>query len=163
MSEALCRHLWFLNTRVEVRVSYQDGTDGASVLEHHAPHGDSPPLHIHRDEDEVFHVLEGDLRFLLSGHELRAGAGETLIVPKGAPHTYRVESPRGARMLTVTVGKAFERLVRALGRAAERDGLPEPAGPPTPEQMKVLASVCRQHGIELVGPPLAGQAAEPVH
>jgi quercetin dioxygenase-like cupin family protein len=156
MSEAgsAARHLWFLNTCVEVRVSYEDGTDGVSVLEHQAPHGDSPPLHIHRNEDEVFHVLEGDVRFLVGGQELRAGAGETLTVPRGTPHTYRVES-QGARWLTVTVGQDFERFVRAFGRAAERDGLPDPSGPPTPEQAQALASVCLQHGIELVGPPLA--------
>jgi quercetin dioxygenase-like cupin family protein len=46
---------------------------------------------MHRHEDEVFHVLEGDLRFLVSGKVMRARAGQTLIVPKGSPHTYRVE------------------------------------------------------------------------
>jgi quercetin dioxygenase-like cupin family protein len=157
MSEAasVTRHLWFLNTRVTIRVSYEDGPDRISVLEHQAPHGDSPPLHIHRNEDEVFHVLEGDLRFVVSGNELHAGAGQTLLAPKGTPHTYRVESRQGARWLTVTVGKDFERFVRAFGRTAERDGLPDPSGPPTPEQAQALASVCLQHGIELVGPPLA--------
>ena len=147
--------LWLLNTRVAVRVSCEDGTDGISVLEHRAPHGDSPPLHIHRNEDEVFHLLEGDLRVLAGGGEVRAGAGETLVVPKGTPHTYRVESAVGARWLTITVCGDFERLVRALGRAAERDGLPEPSGPPTPDEVEALAATCRQHGIELVGPPLA--------
>ena len=157
MNEAVStnRQLWFLNTRVEVRVSYEDGTDGISVLEHQVPHGDSPPLHVHRKEDEVFHILDGDVRVLVGGNELRARAGETVILPKGTPHTYRVESPKGARWLTVTVGEDFENLVRALGRAAERDGLPEPSGPPTPEQVQALASVCLQHGIELAGPPLA--------
>jgi quercetin dioxygenase-like cupin family protein len=156
MSEAArARQLWFLNTRVAIRLSCADGTDGISVLEHHAPHGDSPPLHIHRNEDEVFHVLEGDLRVLAGGSELRAGAGQTLTVPKGTPHTYCVESPQGARWLTITVGQDFERFVRAVGRAAERDGLPDPSGPPTPDEVQALASVALQHGIELVGPPLA--------
>ena len=149
------RRLWFLNTRVEVRVSHEDGADKISVLEHQAPHGDSPPLHIHRNEDEVFHVLEGDLRVVVGGSEMRAGAGQTLILPKGTPHTYRVESPHGARCLTITAGKDFENFVRAFARAAERGGLPDPSGPPTPEQAQALASVALQHGIELVGPPLA--------
>jgi hypothetical protein len=39
------RRIWFLNSCVTVRVSYEDGSDGISVLEHQAPHGDSPPLH----------------------------------------------------------------------------------------------------------------------
>ncbi len=57
--------------------------------------------------------------------------------------------------MTVTVGEDFERLVRAFGRFAEGDGLPERLGPPTPEQMQALASVCLRYGIEFVGPPLA--------
>ena len=27
-------------------------------MESLAPHGDSPPLHVHQTEDEIFHVLE---------------------------------------------------------------------------------------------------------
>ena len=48
----------------------------------------------------------------------------------------------------------FERFVRALSRQAERPALPTPQGPPTPEQEDALAGAARQHGIELVGPPL---------
>jgi uncharacterized cupin superfamily protein len=42
------------------------------VLEHRVPHGDSPPLHVHRNEDEVFHVLEGELRFVAGDRQLSA-------------------------------------------------------------------------------------------
>jgi quercetin dioxygenase-like cupin family protein len=146
------RELWFLGTRVTVRVSQSDGADGLSVLEHLAPRGDSPPLHVHRDEDEVFHLLEGEARFLVGGRELRARAGETMLAPKGVPHTYRVESEH-ARWLTVTTG-GFEAFVRAMSRPAEADGLPPAGGPPTPEQQQALSAVAAEHGIDLIGPPL---------
>lgn len=123
--------------------------------EHHGPHGFSPPLHTHRNEDEVFHVLEGEFRFLIGGNHLSAGPGQTVIAPKGTPHTCRVDSSAGARWLTVTVGEDFERFVRSVGRPAERDGLLDPSGPPMPEQTQALASACLRHGIEIVGPPLA--------
>jgi len=51
--------LWFLDSLVTIRVSVSDGQDGISILEHFVPYGSSPPLHLHRTEDEVFHVLEG--------------------------------------------------------------------------------------------------------
>jgi quercetin dioxygenase-like cupin family protein len=146
------RKLWFLNTHVTIRVSSQDGSDGISVLEHRASQGDSPPLHIHHDEDEIFHVLEGEVRYRVGDQERLARAGETLLTPKGIPHTYRVESAE-ARMLTITRGE-FENFVRAFARPAEREGLPDPSGPPTPEQAEALARACRQFGIDLVGPPL---------
>lgn len=147
-------HLWFLNTHVTVRIRHTDGGDGISLLEHHAPHGDSPPLHVHDNEDEVFHILEGELRFRIGGEEVRAAAGDSLLAPKRVPHSYRVESAGGARWLTIMSGGDFERFVRAFSRPAERSGLPDPSGPPTPEQAEAMAHACRQHGIELVGPPL---------
>ena len=146
--------LWFLNNLMTVRVAHELGRDGISVLESSAPHGDSPPLHIHHTEDEVFHVLEGELRLRVAGDDFRIGAGETALAPKGVPHTYRVESTEGARLLAITTRGDFERFVRGFSRPAEAAELPEPQGPPTPEQVDALAAAAREHGIELVGPPL---------
>jgi quercetin dioxygenase-like cupin family protein len=148
------RTLWFLNTRVSIRVSSRDGSDGVSVLEHRAAYGDSPPLHIHHEEDEIFHVVDGEVRFVVGGTEHMARAGQTLLAPRRIPHTYRVLSPEGARMLTVTRGR-FEEFVRSMGRRAESDGLPAPSGPPTPDEADALARACLRFGIELVGPPLS--------
>jgi quercetin dioxygenase-like cupin family protein len=145
--------LWFLNTLVTVRVRHDEGRDGISVLERLVPHGDSPPLH-QQTEDEIFHLLEGELRLRAGDADTRIGVGETILAPKGVAHTYRVESPEGARFLVITRNGDFERFVRALGRPAERPELPAPSGPPTPEQADALAAAAREHGIEFVGPPL---------
>jgi mannose-6-phosphate isomerase-like protein (cupin superfamily) len=148
------QQLRFLNGLVIVRVRHDEGEDGISVLERLAPHGESPPLHVHQTEDEIFHVLEGQLRVRAGDTEVRIGAGETILGAKGVPHSYRVESHQGARWLVITRGGNFERFVLALSRPAEQ---PEPAtsqGPPTPEQANALAAAAREHGIELVGAPL---------
>jgi quercetin dioxygenase-like cupin family protein len=147
--------LWFLNQLVTVRVRHDEGEDGISVLESLAPQGASPPLHVHETEDETFHVLEGDLRFVAGDADIRLGAGETTLGPKGVPHTYRVESPEGARWLVITSRGEFERFVRALSRPAEASELPAPnPAAPTPEQEDELAAAAREHGIKFVGPPL---------
>ena len=146
--------IWFLDTLVRVRVAHDGSADGLSCLESTAPHGDSPPLHVHHTEDELFHVIEGRLRFRVGEAELELAMGETQLAPKGIPHTYRVES-NAARWLTVTANGDFEAFVRAAGRPAEAEGLPQPAGPPRPEQQRAFAELAARHGIELVGPPLA--------
>ncbi|HEX5411572.1 MAG TPA: cupin domain-containing protein [Terriglobia bacterium] len=146
--------IWFLNSLVYIRVSQQDGQDGISVIEHRVPHGDSPPLHIHHFEDEIFHVLEGDMRFQVGDKVQSVGPGAILLAPKGIPHTYRVESPSGGRWLTVTAHGDFEQFVRAMGREAERDELPPQDGPPSPEAIAQLATKARSFRIEVVGPPL---------
>jgi quercetin dioxygenase-like cupin family protein len=144
--------LWFLDTLVTVHVPHDQGTDGVSILESRAARGDSPPLHVH-SEDEIFHVLEGDMIIRVGADDHRLGAGQTLLAPCGTPHTYRVESNE-ARWLVVTARGDFEQMVRTVSRPAEGPQLPQPAGPPSPEQAEALAVACRRHGIELVGPPM---------
>jgi quercetin dioxygenase-like cupin family protein len=145
--------VWFLNTEVVFRVPSDAGVDGITLIESLAPEGDSPPLHVHGTEDELFHVLEGTMRVRLGDDELVLEAGESVLAPKGVPHTYRVESPR-ARCLVVTASGDFERFVRAASRPAEAPGLPEPAGPPTPEQVEALTELAARSSIAFVGPPL---------
>lgn len=146
--------LWYLDNLVMFPVSSADGLDQITVMQLLAPRGDSPPYHVHHTEDECFHVLEGELVLLVNGEAKRLAAGETLLAPKGIPHTYRVVSDQ-ARMLVVTTHGDFERFVRAAARPAEAAEPPAPAAPPTPEQQTALATLARRHGIELVGPPLS--------
>ena len=146
-------NLWFLNTWVTVRVSEAAGADKISILEHRAPYGDSPPLHIHHSEDEIFQVLEGDFLFVIDGNEHQLKAGDALLAPKGIPHQYLIQSPQGGRWTTTTVPGDFERFVRVTSRPAERMELP-PAGAPTPEAIKHLTETAAEYGIEIIGPPL---------
>jgi mannose-6-phosphate isomerase-like protein (cupin superfamily) len=146
--------LWFLNTLVRLWISEMEGQDGLSVLEHQAPYGGSPPLHIHHTEDEVFVVLEGELRLQVGDTSRYARPFDILLAPKGVPHTYRVESPEGARWLTFTAHRDFERFVRAMSRPAEREELPPPVDPPTPEDLERVGKMAQLYGIEFVGPPL---------
>jgi len=146
--------LWFLDSFVTIRVSASEGEDGISVLDHRMPYGSSPTLHFHRTEDELFHVLEGEYRVRVRDQDQRLRAGDVVLAPKGAPHTYRVESATGGRCLTITVRGDFERFVRALGRPAERPELPAPGGPPSPGAFEALKAAAAKFGIELVGPPL---------
>lgn len=144
--------LWFGDGRVSVRLAQRENAGGVSVLEHRLPYGSAPPTHVHHDEDETFHILEGCVRFRVGGAERIVRAGDTLIAPRGVPHAFRVESPLGARVLTVTRG-GFEAMVREVSRPAADAGLP-PTEPPSPAMQAHLAAACLAHGIELLGPPL---------
>jgi quercetin dioxygenase-like cupin family protein len=151
---APAQQLWFLDTLVTIRTSHTQGTDTISLLEHQAPLGHSPPLHIHRTEDELFHVLSGEFVFRVGSDEHQLRSGAYLLTPKGVPHTFRVASAQGGRWLTVTTHTDFERFVRAVGRPAPRAELPPAPPPPTPEAAAHLAQVSAGFGIEIVGPPL---------
>ncbi|MCB2127541.1 MAG: cupin domain-containing protein [Rhodobacteraceae bacterium] len=144
---------WFLNNLLAIPVPAGQGADGISVVEQWAPHGDSPPLHIHHTEDEVFVCLKGRLRIHVGGRDLYLEAGGTAMAPKGTPHSFRVESKEGAQFLAITTGGDFEAMVRRVARKATAADLPEPAVP-TEEMKADLARICAEHRIEIVGPPL---------
>lgn len=146
--------LWFGNTLVTINLAAAAGSDGISIIEHRMPYGESPPLHVHRNEDEVFHLLAGKMRFRVDGKELVASAGQTILAPKGLPHSFRVESAEGAHVLTITQGSDFENMVRATSRPAPRNELP-PAAAPTADAIEFLTRSCAENGIDIIGAPLA--------
>lgn len=142
-------HLSFLNNLATVKLSAGE-TGSMSVVEFLAPHGFGPPEHRHNDEDELFVVLEGELRFFTGGDEIAGGAGTFAHLPRAIPHTFQVMS-ESARFLNVTAGSTprFDAMVQALGEPTDRIALPDPAYIDPAR----VAEVCAAHGIDIVGPP----------
>jgi quercetin dioxygenase-like cupin family protein len=141
--------LWFIDGLVRIHVSGEE-TDGRyAVLEVLVPEGDMPPLHVHHEEDEVFHVVEGQVTLFLPGQEVALTAGDTFRAPQGVPHTYRVESET-ARWLVFCAPARFDAFVRAVSEPASSEELPPRGRPIDPER---FAAEAIQQGIELLGPP----------
>lgn len=155
VSRAAPEPVWFLDGLMRIHASAGEDGRGVSVIEHTVPYLSSPPVHVHRDEDEVFYLLEGEARFVVDGVALEARAGQSVVAPQGRPHSFLVTSPRGARWLVITCGRNFEPMLRTVARPPENDGLP-PAAAPTAAEAEALAAACRANGIDLLGPPLGG-------
>jgi hypothetical protein len=97
-------------------------------------------------------VLEGTLTFQVAQTTWSAEAGSFVWAPRGLPHTFRVDSPT-ARLLGLAVPGGFDRFVIATGHPAEDATLPPP--PEGPPDMAALVGAAREHGMEVLGPPLA--------
>jgi mannose-6-phosphate isomerase-like protein (cupin superfamily) len=46
------------------------------------------PLHLHRNDDEAWYVLEGTLCVRVGKDIVEANVGSAVLVPRGTPHTY---------------------------------------------------------------------------
>ena len=57
------------------------------------PAGDMPPLHVHRDEDEGFYCLGGEITLYLPGESVTLRAGDFFLAPRGIPHSLRGRAP----------------------------------------------------------------------
>ena len=83
-------------------------------------------LHIHRSDDEAWHVLEGCLRFRFQHGEVDAPAGTTVFVPAGLAHTYRVVEPtRYLIFLTPRLDRLIARLRSLTDQSQLRSTLAE--------------------------------------
>lgn len=144
-------HYAFLNNAATVKVA-SDGHRSMSVVQFEAPEGFAPPLHIHRAEDELFVVLDGEI-VLFDGPTTHAAPKGTIAhLPSGRPHSFLVVTET-ARILNVTAVPAahlqFDEMVVALGSSIDSPAIPQPQ----PIDPAVVAQVCEAHGIDIVGPP----------
>jgi quercetin dioxygenase-like cupin family protein len=114
---------WFDGVLASVKASRESTAGRVAVTEQVAPRASGSPLHVHRNEDEWFYVIDGELTFWVGGQVITATAGSFVYGPSDIPHTFIVSSEQ-ARFLLVVQPADVERLAAAA-----------------------------EHGVEILGPP----------
>jgi len=129
---------------LDLKIGSADTGGGMAVFEQigQSPNG-GPPLHIHPQQDEFFHVLEGEYRFRVGDEQFAAAVGDTIFLPRAVPHAF-IQLTEHARML-VTYQPAGD--MEAFFR--------ETAAWTTPPTKEEVARVFAAHGMQVVGLPLA--------
>lgn len=105
------------------------------------------PLHIHRETDESFYVLEGTFGFQAGERTFEGVAGAFVFVPKGVEHAYWNAGKTPARMLITISPPGFERYFEELA-----DGLAA-AADDAEAAMRVRKALSEKYDMEVVGPP----------
>ncbi len=83
---------------------------------------DGPPLHIHLHQEETYRVLSGTADVFLNGRWHQVHAGESLTVPRGAPHTIKNEHDEDVRAMNWhRPAMRFEEFSRTFHRLATSD------------------------------------------
>jgi len=94
------------------------------------------PLHLHRNDDEAWYMLEGVLCVRKGTEIVEAKAGSAVIVPRGTPHTYWNPGPGLSRYLLVMTSNIYS-LIQDIHAMSERS----PA---------VLSAVFERHDSQLL-------------
>jgi mannose-6-phosphate isomerase-like protein (cupin superfamily) len=84
------------------------------VIAFTVPPQDAPNTpHVHDSADEVFEVFSGALEFTLDGEQHLLTAGDSILIPRGAEHSWRVvgEAPLTAQV-TFEPGCSFHAFLR---------------------------------------------------
>lgn len=112
--------LSFGGLTIAVRAPTETTGGAFSVIEELPPLLDTP-VHIHTNEDEYFHIIEGEHVVRVGDDEHRLGPGEGIFAPRGIPHAQRRVDPGVGRLLLVFAPGGFEGFFRCLA-AADRAG-----------------------------------------
>jgi len=121
------------------------------------------PLHSHRDVDETFFVISGELSVVVGDERFEARAGDYVFGPRGVPHAWMVTSEEAELLVTCagagTPGPEGYGMIGFFAEVATpvAEGA-EPPAPAMPDE-QLFATRMDAYGIDLLGPPPFGPPA----
>jgi mannose-6-phosphate isomerase-like protein (cupin superfamily) len=109
-----------------------------SVFELHVPPNVGAGLHIDKDWDEWWHVIEGTFVFMLNGERIELNAGGFAYGPKGVPHSFKNAGEATGKLVMITMPSGLEKFFRNIHEASLH-------GSPDKE---TFVSIMKSHNIE---------------
>ncbi|MES2924590.1 MAG: cupin domain-containing protein [Verrucomicrobiota bacterium] len=106
-----------------------------------SPPDNGPPLHTHRDEDEILTVIEGRFAFFADGSWTEGGPGTTAYLPRHQPHTFRNIGTTTGRLHVMANSPGLESFFHQC-----EDPFHLPEGP----DMETITAIAAAHGIDFV-------------
>jgi DNA-binding transcriptional MerR regulator/quercetin dioxygenase-like cupin family protein len=133
----------------DCKVSARD-TDGAMCVFEFTG-ASCGPRHMHDEQDEWIYIIDGDFEFQVGDKTFRAGAGESIFLPRKVPHVWACVSATPGKIINVyqPAGK-MEEFFRAVGKY---DGKPYIHEALSIDEFRELFN---EHGMQVLGPPLVG-------
>jgi quercetin dioxygenase-like cupin family protein len=141
-----------------------------SAFEVQVPPGFDVGAHLHRDAEELFYILEGELELLAfeprvrtkdnwrawesktGAKVVRGGAGSAMFVPSGCPHAFANPGTAAARMLFLVAPPGHEHYQDEIGELLSQGGPPDPAA---------IAKLRARYDIEQLTPLNPGRGVPP--
>jgi len=122
------RTLEFPGSPAQVLLEAHDTPGDVAVLELVvAPRSFGAPPHVHRDQDEYFYVLEGEVRLLDGDRVVSAPVGTFAAMTRGHLHAFWNASDAPARILVAIAPGAFGAFFDQVVTELRSDGSRDPA------------------------------------
>lgn len=134
----------WLGVRYKTILSTEETGGTMSIVDSWSPVGSGPPRHVHDAEDETFVMITGTCKIWIEGVERIAGPGESVFIPRGTEHTFKVVGDEPCRHLVILTPGGFEGFFvdMALGQFS------------IPDDMPAIEESAQRHNLRFTGPPL---------
>lgn len=138
------RKMFALGNEIKLKLSSSESGGELYVFEVLSPPGAVVPPHVHRKEDELIHVIDGEYEIFLDGRTHTAGPGAVVNFPRLIPHGFGNISKRPTRALFVVLpGANFEKFF------GELCALPADE----PPDMATVTDIFNRYSMDILEPP----------
>lgn len=101
--------------RIEIHLASADTGCAFCLLVDEPPASYSLPLHLHRNEAETVHIVDGEFEIEVDGQQHTLGPGQTIHIPQGAVHGSRNVGERPGRRVLLFSPAGIERFFLETG------------------------------------------------
>ncbi|MGF1525727.1 MAG: cupin domain-containing protein [Candidatus Competibacterales bacterium] len=124
---------------IKCLISGVETEEKVSVFEEVVAPDSGPPLHLHENQFEIFHVIVGHVKFELGGKRIDVFPGGAVVIPPGKAHAFinksKEESIIHFELLPSGASESFfQKLVSG--------------------KFDDLSKLFEEHGVKLLGPPI---------
>jgi quercetin dioxygenase-like cupin family protein len=137
---------WYLDTLIFVKATGSQTGGAFGLIEQVLPAGSETSYHIHREEEEYWYVLEGEVTFISGELRIDAKPGAFVFMPRDIPHGLRARTV--ARMLVLSTPAGFVDFAIEMSEPARQATLP----PPRPRDLEKSSAIAAKYNIEVLGP-----------
>ncbi|MFI5379615.1 MAG: cupin domain-containing protein [Tepidisphaerales bacterium] len=138
---------WILGHRVTFKLGPEQTGGAFSLAETRVARGGGPPPHLHRQEEEMFYILDGELDLVLGDAKLRGGEGHVQFLPRRVMHAFNNPAEREAKFLVFAMPCGFEKFIAAVAAPVAKFGENQP--PPTAEVIQKIQDLIPTFGVEM--------------
>ena len=118
-------HIGLVGDTYTILVAGKDTAGKYTLIDMHVPPGGGPPPHRH-DFEELFSVLDGQVRVTFRDEIIVASAGQTINVPANAPHSFTNVSGTPARLLCLCAPAGQDEFFSLVGQPVATRTEPPP-------------------------------------
>lgn len=147
-------HIGLVGGTYTILVTGEDTAGKYTLIDMHVPPGGGPPPHRH-DFEEMFTVLDGEVRVTFRGQTVVARAGETINVPANAPHAFTNAGDRPSRLLCLCAPSGQDEFFTLVGQpvATRTQALPPLDADAQAAFIAKAQELAPQYKTELLLPP----------
>ncbi|WP_336518260.1 quercetin 2,3-dioxygenase [Pollutibacter soli] len=112
--------------------------------------GNEPPAHTHKNEDESYYILEGEIKFWIGDTEYLAKAGDFIHLPKNIPHKFELQSECVKELMWIAPADLGKWFWDNSVPSPDMKPLPLMKEPPSPELVSHFVKSLSEYGVEMV-------------